>query len=42
MTDKMESFFETQLREWATARDNHEALTRVWNRELTSTAHCTR
>lgn len=37
MTDKMESFFEAQLREWATARNNHEALTRVWNRELTST-----
>ncbi len=37
MTDRIESFFEAQLREWATARDNHEALTRVWSRELTST-----
>ena len=37
MTDKMESFFEAQLREWTTARDNHEALTQVWSRELTST-----
>ena len=36
MTDKIESFIEAQLREWATARDNHEALTRVWSRELTS------
>lgn len=37
MIDKMESFFEAQLREWTTARDNHEALTQVWSRELTST-----
>ena len=37
MTDKMESFFEAQLREWTTARDNHEALAQVWSRELTST-----
>ena len=36
MTDKIGSFFEAQLREWATARNNHEALTRVWSRELTS------
>ncbi len=36
MTDRIESFFEAQLREWATARNNHEALTRVWSRELTS------
>ena len=36
MTDKIESFIEAQLRKWATARDNHEALTRVWSRELTS------
>lgn len=37
MTDKMESFFEAQLREWTTARDNHEAQAQVWSRELTST-----
>ena len=37
MTDKMESFFEAQLREWTTARDNHEALAQMWSRELTST-----
>ena len=37
MTDRIESFFEAQLREWATARNNHEALTRVWSCELTST-----
>ena len=32
----LDTFFEKQLREWSTARDNHEALAQVWCRELTS------
>ncbi len=36
MTNKIESFFETQLREWNTVRENHEALTKVWMRKLDS------
>ena len=34
--DSPKSFFESQLQEWHTARDNHEALTKVWCRELVS------
>ena len=34
--DSLKSFFESQLQEWHTARDNHEALTCVWTRELAS------
>ena len=36
MNNPLETFFEEQLREWPLAHDNHEALTRVWSRELTS------
>ena len=36
MSKALEAFFEAQLREWQLARDNHEALSRVWSRELTS------
>ena len=36
MSKALEAFFESQLREWQLARDNHEALSRVWSRELTS------
>ena len=36
MTNRLDSFFESQLREWQLARDNHEALTHVWSRELKS------
>ena len=32
----MKAFFNAQLSEWQTARENHEALSRVWCRELTS------
>ena len=34
--DSLKSFFESQLQEWHTARENHEALTCVWTRELAS------
>ena len=34
--DSPKSFFESQLQEWHTARENHEALTKVWCRELAS------
>ena len=34
--DSPKNFFESQLREWSTARDNHEALTCVWTREMAS------
>ena len=34
MSKALEAFFESQLREWQLARDNHEALSRVWSREL--------
>ena len=34
--DSPKSFFESQLQEWHTARDNHEALTCVWTREMAS------
>ena len=36
MDISLDTFFESQLQEWVTARENHEALTRVWWRELTS------
>ena len=36
MSNILEAFFESQLREWQLARENHEALTRVWSRELIS------
>ncbi len=36
MSKALEAFFESQLREWQLARDNHEALSRVWSRELIS------
>jgi len=36
MKGTIKTFFESQLCEWQTARDNHEALTRVWSRELAS------
>ena len=36
MTNRLDSFFESQLREWQLVRDNHEALTHVWSRELKS------
>ena len=36
MSKALETFFESQLREWQLARDNHEALSRVWSRELIS------
>ena len=36
MDISLDTFFESQLQEWSTARQNHEALTRVWCRELTS------
>ena len=36
MINPLETFFEEQLREWPLAHDNHDALTRVWSRELTS------
>ena len=36
MSKALEAFFESQLREWQLARDNHKALSRVWSRELTS------
>ena len=32
----MKAFFNAQLSEWQTARENHEALSRVWYRELAS------
>ena len=37
MTNLLDRFFESQLREWQLARDNHEALAHVWYRELVST-----
>ena len=36
MNISLDTFFKSQLQEWMTARENHEALTRVWWRELTS------
>ena len=32
----LDTFFDTQLNEWPMAHTNHEALTRVWSRALTS------
>ena len=32
----LSTFYDEQLREWPLARNNHEALTQVWSRELTS------
>ena len=36
MMESLECFFESQLSEWPTASNNHEALSRVWTRQLTS------
>ena len=36
MMKSLERFFESQLSEWPTASNNHEALSRVWTRQLTS------
>ena len=36
MKGTIQTFFDSQLNGWQTARDNHEALTHVWSRELTS------
>ena len=36
MDISLDTFFESQLQEWSTARQSHEALTRVWCRELAS------
>ena len=36
MDKALDRFFKSQLQEWQTARKNHEALTHVWCRELTS------
>ena len=36
MDISLDTFFESQLQEWPTAHQNHEALTRVWCRELAS------
>lgn len=36
MKGTIQTFFNSQLNGWQTARDNHEALTHVWSRELTS------
>lgn len=36
MTNTQNTFFEAQMREWALARGNHEALDSVWSRELVS------
>ncbi len=36
MTGTQDTFFDSQLREWPMARNNHEALTEVWCRELVS------
>ena len=41
MKGTIQTFFESQLNGWQTARDNHEALTHVWSRELTSPKLCT-
>lgn len=36
MISTLDTFYDEQLREWPLARNNHEALTQVWSRELTS------
>lgn len=36
MNISLDTFFDSQLQEWPTARENHEALVQVWWRELTS------
>ena len=36
MNISLDTFFETQIQEWATARKNHEDLSQVWCRELAS------
>ena len=36
MSETLDAFYRSQLEEWPLARENHEALTRVWSRELTS------
>ena len=41
MKGTIQTFFDSQLNGWQTARDNHEALTHVWSRELTSPKLCT-
>ena len=37
MNISLDTFFETQIQEWGTARKNHEGLSQVWCRELAST-----
>ena len=37
MNISLDTFFETQIQEWATARKNHEGLSQVWCRKLAST-----
>ena len=36
MSNPLDTFFKSQLQEWQIARNNHEALDKVWCRELTS------
>ena len=36
MAEILETFFASQMRDWALARDNHKALDSVWSRELIS------
>ena len=36
MNTPLDTFFESQLQEWQIARDNHEALDKVWCHELAS------
>ena len=36
MNKTLDTFFEAQMQEWPMARENHEALTKVWSRELPS------
>ena len=39
MMGPLKAFFESQLSEWQTARNNHEALNQVWCRELHTLKH---
>ena len=36
MSNPLDTFFKSQLQEWQIARNNHEALDKVWCRELTA------
>ena len=33
MSDILDGFYESQLREWQLAHNSHEALSRVWSRD---------